>query len=53
MQAGAAVPFRAVGLPDEYAVTGAQADIFRHYGLSMEGLCSVATELLNRGRSAA
>jgi transketolase len=27
-----------VGIPDEYTVTGSQADIFRHYGISMEGL---------------
>jgi transketolase len=53
MQSTARVPFRAVGFPDEYTVTGAQADIFRHYGLSMEGLSRVAAELLDRGRSAA
>jgi transketolase len=40
------VPFRAVGIPDEYTVTGSQADIFRHYGLSMEGLAKTATEVL-------
>jgi transketolase len=40
------VPFRAVGIPDEYTVTGSQADIFRHYGLSMEGLETVAIEAL-------
>ena len=38
MQAGASVPFRIAGIPDEYTVTGSQADIFRHYGISMEGL---------------
>jgi transketolase len=38
MQHGVAVPFRIVGIPDEYTVTGSQADIFRHYGISMEGL---------------
>jgi hypothetical protein len=27
-------------------VTGAQADIFRHYGLTMEGLVKTATDLL-------
>jgi transketolase len=37
-QAGLASRFRIVGLPDEYTVTGSQADIFRHYGLTMEGL---------------
>jgi transketolase len=46
MQAGMAVPFRIVGLPDEDTVTGSQADIFRHYGISMEGLTQTALELL-------
>lgn len=47
MQTGVRVPFRIVGLPDEDTVTGAQADIFRHYGLSMEGLAEVAEELMS------
>jgi len=46
MQAGASVPFRIVGIPDEDTVTGAQADIFRHYGLSMEGLSKMAKSLI-------
>ena len=46
MQAGVRVPFHLVGIPDEDTVTGAQADIFRHYGLSMEGLSKTASNLL-------
>ena len=46
MQAGVRVPFHLVGIPDEDTVTGAQADIFRHYGISMEGLTETATKLL-------
>jgi transketolase len=46
MQAGVAVPLCIAGIPDEYTVTGAQADIFRHYGLSMEGLAERALDLL-------
>jgi transketolase len=46
MQAGVIVPFRIAGIPDEDTVTGAQADIFRHYGVSMEGLSEVALKLL-------
>jgi transketolase len=38
MQAGVVVPFRIVGFPDEYTFTGSQADLFRHYGISMEGI---------------
>jgi transketolase len=47
LQAGASVPFRIVGLPDEDTVTGSQADIFRHYGIFMEGLAQTALTLLN------
>ncbi len=36
-QAGINVPFKIAGFPDEETVPGAQADIFRHYGISMEG----------------
>ena len=46
MQAGVTVPFRIAGIPDEDTVTGAQADIFRHYGVSMEGLSKAALKLL-------
>jgi len=46
LQAGRAPRFRMVGFPDEDTVTGAQADIFRHYGISMEGLAATAQQLL-------
>jgi transketolase len=50
---GVAVPFQIVAIPDEYTVTGAQADIFRHYGLTMEGLSEAALSLLrSAGRGA-
>lgn len=32
--------FAIAGIPDEYTVTGSQADIFRHYGLTMEDLAA-------------
>jgi transketolase len=48
LQAGVAPRFRMVGFPDEDTVTGAQADLFRHYGISMEGLSATARELLGR-----
>ncbi len=51
MQAGARVPFRIVGIPDEDTVTGSQADIFRHYGISMEGLADRAQQLLRAAES--
>ena len=46
MQAGVSKPIRIVGIPDEETVPGAQADIFRHYGISLEGLSEKAQELL-------
>jgi transketolase len=46
LQAGVAKPFRIVGIPDEETVPGAQADIFRHYGISMEGLSEAGAALL-------
>jgi transketolase len=42
-----ATRFKSVGIPDEYTVTGSQADIFRHYGLTMEGLAETALNLLH------
>jgi transketolase len=45
LQAGVRVPFKIVGLPDEDTATGSQADIFRHYGLSMEGLAATVLDL--------
>jgi transketolase len=45
LQAGVNAPFRIVGIPDEETVTGSQADIFRHYGISMEGLSEVVRKL--------
>lgn len=49
-RAGVAVRFHLAGIPDEYTVTGSQADIFRHYGLTMEGLAQTARDLV-RARS--
>jgi len=46
MEAGVSRPFRIVGIPDEETVTGSQADIFRHYGISMEGLSELAVSIL-------
>jgi transketolase len=46
MQEGGDVRFRVIGIPDEETVTGSQADIFRHYGISMEGLAETVMQLL-------
>jgi transketolase len=47
MQSGVTVPLRIVGIPDEDTVTGSQADIFRHYGLTMEGVALTTLDLLD------
>jgi transketolase len=46
MDEGAVIPFRRIGFPDEYMVTGSQEEIFRHYGISAEGLFDAAWKLL-------
>lgn len=43
---GVGTNFDIIGIPDEYTVTGSQADIFFHYGLSMEGLAERALTAL-------
>ena len=48
LEAGLCPRFKVKGIADEYTVTGSQADIFRHYGISMEGLSQAARALLGR-----
>lgn len=40
-------PFKIVGIPDEYTVTGSQVEILSHYGISETGLAETALALLN------
>ena len=47
MQAGVSIPFRIVGIPDEYTVTGSQVDMFKHYGISSQGLAQTARDLMS------
>ncbi len=46
MEAGLSIPFKIVGLPDEYTVTGSQVEIFNHYSISAQGLAETAGKLL-------
>ncbi len=46
MEANMQVPFKIVGIPDEYTMTGNQLEIFAHYGLTAPGLARTATILL-------
>lgn len=41
-------PFKIVGIPDEYTVTGSQNEIFSHYGISEKGLAETALKLLKK-----
>jgi transketolase len=46
LQHGLHVPFKIVGIPDEHTVTGSQAEIFNHYGLSATRLAETARQLI-------
>ena len=46
MQHGVVKPFRIIGIPDEYTVTGSQQDIFNHYGINEKGIADVVLGLL-------
>jgi transketolase len=46
LQAGVFTRFKIVGIPDEYTVTGSQAEIFAHYGITPKGLAATARGLL-------
>ena len=41
-------PMRILGIPDEQTVTGNSAEVFKHYGLTVENLCKNAKELLGK-----
>ena len=46
LQQGFAKPFKIMGIPDEYTVTGSQVDIFKHYGISEEGIAEEVMKLM-------
>jgi transketolase len=46
MQRGVSVPFKIVGFPDEYTVTGSQDEILKHYGIDGPGLAETARRTL-------
>ncbi|MFG6685120.1 transketolase family protein [Mariniflexile sp. HNIBRBA6329] len=47
-QKGMRNPFKIMGIPDEYTVTGSQVEIFNHYGISKDGICKTCIELINK-----
>lgn len=46
LQSGIVSPFKIMGIPDEYTVAGPQGDIFKHYGISEEGIAEETVKLL-------
>lgn len=46
LQNGFVKPFKIIGIPDEYTVTGSQTEIMNHYGISEKGIADVVIELL-------
>ena len=48
MQAGIMVPFKIIGIPDEYTSTGKQLDIYKDYGMMSEELSQTAMHLLKK-----
>ena len=46
LQSGWRLPFRIVGIQDEYTKTGSQSEIMRDYGITAEGLSDTALRLL-------
>ena len=47
LQHGLFKPFKILGIPDEYTVTGSQTEIFKHYGLTRDGIADEVRNLLN------
>ena len=39
-------PFKIIGIPDEYTVTGSQQNIFDHYGINEKGIADAVMTLL-------
>jgi len=48
LQNGYRNKFKIMGIPDEYTVTGSQADIFNHYGISANGISENALAMLSK-----
>ncbi|MBP6023494.1 transketolase family protein [Ferruginibacter sp.] len=46
LQNGFTKPFKIIGIPDEYTVTGSQTEIMNHYGISETGIADTVIELL-------
>lgn len=41
-------PFKIMGIPDEYTITGSQMEIFNHYGINDTGIANEVTKLFEK-----
>lgn len=48
LQKGFTKPFKIIGIPDEYTVTGSQQDIFNHYNINAKGIADNVLSLLKK-----
>ncbi len=48
LQNGYHKPFKIMGIPDEYTVTGSQVEILNHYGISENGIAAEALQILKK-----
>lgn len=48
LQNGYHKPFKIMGIPDEYTVTGSQVEILNHYGISENGIAGEALRILKK-----
>lgn len=48
LEKGLFIPFKMMGIPDEYTITGSQTEILNHYGISEEGIAKNALGLVNK-----
>lgn len=46
--AGAGVPLKRIGIPDEYSLLGPPTHLYRHYGLDAEGIANAVRRTLRR-----
>jgi transketolase len=48
LEKGHSKPFKIMGIPDEYTVTGSQVEILNHYGISENGIADMALKIFNK-----
>jgi transketolase len=44
------VPMRIIGIPDEPAIAGKTAEVFAHYGISVENISKIAVQMMEQKR---